>query len=313
MNKLFKQAFTLIELLVVIAIIGILSGLIVITMSGVTQEATLAKAQVFSNSLKNSLLMNLVSEWKFDGITSDGSSAVADDVLDTWSKINNGTVSATPPTVKTGTNCVNGSCLQFNGSANYVDFGSDSSLSMGAGDATVSFWVEFDNATAPRSEILVECGARVGTSGYPGYRLFRYIGTSQLYGAFADGTTARVNDYLSTSGTLVASTWYNVVVVFTRASVAQAYINGVKQTGYSLNISGQPGNISNYESFKIGSDSSSSTRLAGKMDEVRIYNAAMATSQIKEQYYVGLNKLLVNGGITKKEYLFSVNEMALGN
>jgi prepilin-type N-terminal cleavage/methylation domain-containing protein len=313
MNKLFKQAFTLIELLVVIAIIGILSGLIVITMNGTTQKATLAKAQVFSNSLRNSLLMNLVSEWKFDGITSDGSPAVADDILDTWSKINNGTVGAAPPTVKTGTNCVNGSCLQFNGSNNYVDFGSDSSLSMGTGDATVSLWVKFDNATAPHAEVLVECGALVGASGYPGYRFFRYNGTSQLYGAFADGTTARLNDYLSASGTLVAGTWYNVVVAFTRASVAQAYINGVKQEGYSLAISGQSGNIANYESFKIGSDSSSSTRLAGKMDEVRIYNAAMTTSQIKEQYYVGLNQLLVSGGITKEEYLSSVNEMALGN
>ena len=52
MNKFIKQAFTLIELLVVIAIIGILSGLIVVSMSGVTQKATIAKAQVFSNSLR---------------------------------------------------------------------------------------------------------------------------------------------------------------------------------------------------------------------------------------------------------------------
>jgi prepilin-type N-terminal cleavage/methylation domain-containing protein len=53
MNELIKKAFTLIELLVVIAIIGILSGLIVVSMGGVTQKANIAKAQVFSNSLKN--------------------------------------------------------------------------------------------------------------------------------------------------------------------------------------------------------------------------------------------------------------------
>jgi prepilin-type N-terminal cleavage/methylation domain-containing protein len=63
MNKLLRQAFTLIELLVVIAIIGILSGLIVVSMSGVTQKANIAKAQVFSNSLRNSLMLIIVGEW----------------------------------------------------------------------------------------------------------------------------------------------------------------------------------------------------------------------------------------------------------
>jgi len=66
MHKIFRQAFTLIELLVVIAIIGILSGLIIVSMNGITNSATVAKAQVFSNSLRNALMMNLVSEWKFD-------------------------------------------------------------------------------------------------------------------------------------------------------------------------------------------------------------------------------------------------------
>ena len=49
MHKIKQLAFTLIELLVVIAVIGILSGLIVVSMSGVTNKATIAKAQVFSN------------------------------------------------------------------------------------------------------------------------------------------------------------------------------------------------------------------------------------------------------------------------
>ncbi|MDD5569203.1 MAG: prepilin-type N-terminal cleavage/methylation domain-containing protein [Candidatus Pacebacteria bacterium] len=41
------KAFTLIELLVVIAIIGILSGLIIVGMSGATQKATIAKRRLF--------------------------------------------------------------------------------------------------------------------------------------------------------------------------------------------------------------------------------------------------------------------------
>jgi prepilin-type N-terminal cleavage/methylation domain-containing protein len=71
MNKLFFKAFTLIELLVVIAIIGILSGLIVVTMSGVTAKATIAKGQVFSNSLRNALMLNLAAEYRLDGNAND--------------------------------------------------------------------------------------------------------------------------------------------------------------------------------------------------------------------------------------------------
>jgi hypothetical protein len=44
-------------------------------------------------------------------------------------------------------------------------------------------------------------------------------------------------------------------------------------------------------------------------DDVRIYNAVIPISQIKEQYYAGLNKLLANGAITKDEYLLRAKEL----
>jgi len=313
MNKLIKQAFTLIELLVVIAIIGILSGLIVVSMGGMAQKASIAKAQVFSNSLKNSLMLNLVSEWRFDGPTSDGSVATPNDVLDTWKNTNNGTVPY-PPTVETS-DCVSDSCLDFSGTAasgayNYVDFGTNSSLSMGTGDATVSLWVKFDNATAPIGETLAYCGAGGTSVGYPGYWVFRNSGTSRLFVYFSDGTAIRIGGNLSATDTLVANTWYNVVVVFDRDGVAQTYINGIKQTE-TLTISTQQGSITNYASYKIGATSSAGSRLDGKMDEVRLYNAAMPISQIKEQYYAGLNSLLAGGGIDAKEYGERINSIAV--
>ena len=314
MSKLIKQAFTLIELLVVIAIIGILSGLIVVSMSGVNQKATIAKAQVFSNSLRNSLLLNIVSEWRFDGTTADGSVATVNDVLNTWSNVNNGTV-AFPPTVKTNSSCVSGSCLLFSGAAasgsyNYVDFGTNSSLSVGLGDATVSLWVKFDNATAPMNETMINCGASAATIGSDGYWIFRYNGTNRLYVRFMDGETAAyAQGYLSAVDSLVADTWYNIVVVFTRASTAQAYINGAN-TGASFSITAQQGSVVNSLGYKIGSYSSSAHRLAGLMDDIRLYNAAMPTSQIKEQYYAGLNSLLSSGQITEKEYSERINSIA---
>jgi len=306
MNKLLKQAFTLIELLVVIAIIGILSGLIVVSMSGVTQKATMAKAQVFSNSLRNSLMLNLISEWKLDentgGIT-----------VDSWSGGNTGTlVGATHlPVWKTESDCVSGPCLQFDGTEDYVDFGADSSLSMGTGDATVSLWVEFDNELAPGNETLISCGG--DTLDHKGYWLKRYSGTSYLHVFFSSGTI-RISTTLSAPGSLVSNTWYNIVVVFDRDSVVQAYINGSKQVGYSGNITSQAADIQNYKSLTIGSWSTATgSRLTGKMDEVRLYNAVMPTSQIKEQYYAGLNKMLNSGNISKEEYISRINNLNIKN
>jgi prepilin-type N-terminal cleavage/methylation domain-containing protein len=309
MDKLFKTAFTLIELLVVIAIIGILSGLIVVTMNGVTAKANIAKGQVFSNSLRNALMMNLISEWKFDGTTTDGSPATTNDVLDAWSGGNNGTV-ANPPTVKTGSNCVSRSCLQFDGNNDYVDFGSGSSLSMGLGDQTISLWVNFDNALAPQYETLAVNGCANTGTGYDGFHLYRWNGTSRLGCNFTDGSATFVSNYLSLDNSLVANTWYNIAVVFDRDGVAQAYINGVRQTGSSLTISSQAGDVQNSQSFKIGAMSSSSFRLAGKMDDVRLYGAIIPVSQIKEQYYSGLNQLLKNGGISYSEYINRINNIS---
>jgi prepilin-type N-terminal cleavage/methylation domain-containing protein len=298
MNKIIKQAFTLIELLVVIAIIGILSGLIVISMSGVTEKATIAKAQVFSNSFKNSLMMNLVSEWRFDGTTTDGSAATVSDVLDNWRGLNNGTLSAAPPTIRTGSNCVIGSCLQFNGSTNYIEFGSDSSLSMGTGDASFSFWAKFDNALAPQYETLI-CGG--GTAApIEGFWIRRENGTSRLFGRLYHNAI-NIDGYLSSTNSLIDNTWYNIVVMFDRDGLVQAYINGTKTT-YSFNISTLTGDVQNNGTVRIGAWSPSSYRLTGKMDEVRLYNAITSISQIKEQYYIGLNSLLANGQINKEEY-----------
>jgi prepilin-type N-terminal cleavage/methylation domain-containing protein len=293
-----KLAFTLIELLVVIAIIGILAGIIIVSMSGATDKANIAKSQVFANSVRDTLGANLVSEWRFDSTTSDGSTATTTDVLDTWGT-SNGTPSS-QPIVKTGSSCVSGSCLQFDGADDYIDFGKSPSLSMGTGDATVSLWVKFDNASSSQSETLIRCGG--GDTADSGYWIMRYVGTSQLFCYFTDGTGLRLSANLSPSEFLKSNIWYNIVITFDRDNVAQAYINGSKQIGYSMDISAQKGAVQNAQSFRIGAWAATNSRLSGKMDEIRVYNAIMPTSQIKQQYFAGLQQLLANGEITRKEY-----------
>ena len=171
---------------------------------------------------------------------------------------------------------------------------------MGLGDAAVSFWVKFDNDVAQQYEDLVVCGG--GAVNQPGYRLTRFSGASGLYCWFGDGVGFS-STYLTPTTILTGNVWHHIVVVFDRDVSAQAYINGVKQA-QSFNISSRTTNIVNAHSYRIGGISSSAdTRhLDGTMDDVRVYNAAIPSSQIRENYLAGLNKLLANNAITQTEY-----------
>ncbi|MFA5013100.1 MAG: LamG-like jellyroll fold domain-containing protein [Candidatus Paceibacterota bacterium] len=298
-----KLAFTLIELLVVIAIIGILSALIIIGMSSTTQKASVAKSQVFANSLRNSLMADMVSEWKLDGNTND-----------TWasSNANNGTWSGpTAPnavaTYGTAAECVSGQCMDFDGVDDVVDFGNNASLSMGTKDHTVSIWVKFDNASPPtEEETLIFCGGTVAAT--EGYWIRRQIGGTGIYFCFNDGSATRANGALSANGTLINNIWYNIVITMDRDSNAQAYINGQKQTGYVVSLSSWQTDIQNTYNFQIGGFGAVYT-MAGKIDEVRIFNAITTLSQIQQNYFAGLNKLFTNKGVEPSEYQKEVTNL----
>jgi prepilin-type N-terminal cleavage/methylation domain-containing protein len=270
MNELIKKAFTLIELLVVIAIIGILSGLIVVSMSGVTQKATIAKAQVFSNSLRNSLLINLISEYKFNG-----------NLIDSWGS-NTGIWSGplapnTSATYKTPSDCVYEQCFNFDGTDDTIRL--TNPIDLYNKNFTLSFWgKELGASSGQRHAIgLTGSDVRLGRNG------------SAMYFYSANG-----NISLLTS----ISNWedWHFYVATLESSKAVIYRDGVTlNTDASVNL--LPSAI---VSFNVGSFSTYYWN--GSIDDIRIYEAAISSSQIKEQYYTGLNNLLISEQITKEEY-----------
>jgi hypothetical protein len=95
---------------------------------------------------------------------------------------------------------------------------------------------------------------------------------------------------------VVLGEWTNIVVV--RSSTYQyVYVNGV--LGRQQAISGTL--WQNTIDLTVGG-SSISNYFNGSIDDVRIFNAAMSTSQIQEQYYASLNKLLASGSISIADY-----------
>lgn len=279
MDRSIKKAFTLIELLVVIAIIGILSGLIVVTMSGVTQKANIAKSQVFSNSLRNALMLNLVSEWKLDGNGNDS-----------WSGGNNGTVTNVTPTTS---GCVQGSCYSFNGNG-YVEI--PYNVNTRTAKVTFTGWGYMEDWATASDTRIISC-TEAG-----GYNITVYnTGSAEAF-IYANSQYTRPTFYSSAP----ASGWHYFVGSFD-GRYAKTYFDGVLADThdygaiYSLAYSYNNSLLIGAEAG-TGTGSAGSNYFTGKIDEVRIYNAAIPSSRIEEQYYAGLNSLLVDGAISREEY-----------
>ncbi|MFA5431466.1 MAG: LamG-like jellyroll fold domain-containing protein [Candidatus Paceibacterota bacterium] len=287
MNKLLKTAFTLIELLVVIAIIGILSGLIVVSMSGVTSKANIAKAQVFSNSLRNSLMANIVAEYKLDGNSNDS-----------WGS-SNGSFSGAGPTWKASTDCVYGQCLEFNGNnSNFIDLSNPTILNIDS-NFTIGAWI--------KSSTMISAAGGIVSWGEQAVGKRRSLivcngGSGVKYYAWFSGFTAPAN--LSGTSNVVDGLWHYLTVTLSSSNVASVYVDGALQNSNSVTLASY-----SYSGVNIGR-TQYLEYFNGLIDEVRLYNAAISTSQIKEQYYIGLNKLLINKSISNEEYQNKIAKLA---
>lgn len=280
MNKIIKQAFTLIELLVVIAIIGILSGLIVITMSRLTSKANVAKGQIFNNSLRNTLMLNLVAEYKLDG-----------NAIDSWGSHAAGTISG----ASSFSSCPQNTCYSFDGTDDYIELPDAADLRMVSG-GTISAWINPKSSGEGYGRIVDKSTSTSGASGY----IF-YLDNSAL--CF---NINGVRGFCSSTGKIAYNQWQLATITFNNLG-ASLYVNGVKVN--VDNSTAMPPDVS--RAVRIGQRSGGDDRtFDGYIDEARFFNALIPTSQIKEQYCAGLNQLLAKGSITQEEYSQRVSELA---
>jgi prepilin-type N-terminal cleavage/methylation domain-containing protein len=297
--QLNKLAFTLIELLVVIAVIGILSGLIVVSMSGTSDKARFAKLQIFSSSLRNSLMSNLISEWKLDDVGSSmndswggGNTGSLTGFSDTSEKIGDTTASGW----MSSTNCISGTCLKFDGSDDYVTIPNNSNTKF-TNAITIEAWVK-PFIISSQHELLNKQNS---------YEF--QIGSSRARMCFA---TNEVWHFTQSSNTVLAiNNWYHLVGSYDSSiNTVKLYVNGNLDATDTTTTTGliKTNNIDLQIAYY---NSSFPNRFSGIIDNIRLYGAAVPASKIKENYYLGLNELLIGGKITTKEYLSRINEYAV--
>jgi prepilin-type N-terminal cleavage/methylation domain-containing protein len=280
-----KIGFTLIELLIVIAIIGILAGMVVVNMSGATDAAKIAKSKSFSNSVRTSLLSSAVSEWTLD--EGGGTS-----VLDTWGG-NAGTL-VNSPTWRSGADCIFGSCLDFNGSYVRVPYSTNLNIT---GPITMEAWI-YPRAFTGWAGIISVGGWLAVAPSYSSYAMQIWTDGS-LRACFNWNQSPTI--VLNSSSKLTLNKWHHVVVTYDGAQIRE-YIDGVSAvaptTWAGPIVAPDP---SHY--LYLGSDPAGSMEyFNGRIDNPRVYNAALPSFAVRENYLAGLDKLLAGGQITKKDY-----------
>jgi prepilin-type N-terminal cleavage/methylation domain-containing protein len=273
-----SKSFTLIEILVVIVVVGVLSAFILVGMSSITNSANIAKGKAFSNSLKNSLLMSLIAEWKFNGGTPGNNLQLAE-ATDSWNN-NNATALLSDPLVRTGTDCIEGNCLEYDGNDG-VDF----TPSINMDEFTMEMWMKDIGTSTNWSDFTQvwesPLDRRINFEYYTG------AGISYVY------VITRVDGAIYDAGTMIITPGYNhYVTTYSKSgNFKKTYKNGILiQSGTGW----------------VGGFSSNSARTGfgtlSIIDCVKLYGSATTTQEIQEKYYSGLNKLFKNNGIALNEF-----------
>ena len=244
-----NKSFTLIELLVVIVIIGILAGVIMISTSSSIDKANLAKINMFSEGLKNTLMDELIGEWKLD----EGSGT---NIYDSWGN-NHGALSAGAEW-KNKTDCVSGSCLYF--------------------PATGKVVIPYNNNFFNKNEITIEMWVKVSNNDQ-NWEEFFIIGSTDRLEVGAIGSYGLWLNGGNCNNVWKKDEWFHLIysssATITQTSV---YING-KILADKANYSNLPYTENNITLGSYGSES-----FDGSLDEVRIYNKYINANQAKTLY-----------------------------
>ena len=193
--------------------------------------------------------------------------ATGDKVFDVSGHSNAGTLS--------GNTCWKGGkfgpALDFDGSGDYVDCGTDSSLDFTSENFTISFWVNHDTTSVKQHYFS---RGKLSTNGY----YLENHGDGNIY--FVTNQSGNFQLTYGPSG-IAAGSWCHIVIVRDEVK-GKIYVNAGE-----INYSAQPTIVdpaSSGYSAKIAAEYDGTDTLNGLIDHVRIYNRALSAAEIAWLY-----------------------------
>ncbi|MDD5013073.1 MAG: LamG domain-containing protein [Candidatus Pacebacteria bacterium] len=302
-----EKSFTLIEILVVIVVIGILSSFILVGMSSVSNSANLAKGQAYMNSIRNSLLISLVTEWKFDENTGTTTTDSWNNIVGTW----NGSASAN---FRPSSECVSSYCIQFDGVDDYIEKTNVNTTPLYniTNEITVSAWFKRMGASGGTNASGWHGIVRSanGFNWYP--RVLVSSSGGQIYLQYKDSSDGLDKEFTSTASlSFILNKWHYLTV--TKGSYGvKIYFDG-REVGSNSSLTGPMSNGSSSFLMGCGVTPLLHYMANGAIDNVLIYNSAISVSEIQETYYSGITRLLSKGIITNQEFLTRINNLLANN
>ena len=187
----------------------------------------------------------------------------------TWSDLsrggNNGTLT-NGPTFNSG----NGGSIVFDGSNDYVKPPASTTLQLT--DFTLSSWIKINTQNA--NQFIID----TSTNASFGYGYSYRITTDNKIRFWAYDA----NNNLNSTTTISPNIWYNILVTYNNTSKLQSiYINGVFDIS---NTHTNPFVVSTVTNLQIGGSSILGGYLNGNISQTSIYNRALSSTEIRQNY-----------------------------